>query len=225
MELPINPNDTDSKYRLLSKYGEAIYQSIAAGNPDAVWVTQGWTFGYQHQFWDKQSLQALLERVPDDKLIIIDLANDYPKWVWKTEQTWKTHKGFYGKRWILSYVPNFGGKTLLTGDLNLYASCSAEAWTDIDRGKLIGFGSAPEGLENNEVVYELLADMGWQKQPIELDLWLTDYCRSRYGSCPEALKKAWKGLCRSVYSSLYSYPRFTWQTVVPAIKGATIIPQ
>lgn len=214
MELPINPNDTDSKYRLLSKYGEAIYQSIAAGNPDAVWVTQGWTFGYQHQFWDKQSLQALLERVPDDKLIIIDLANDYPKWVWKTEQTWKTHKGFYGKRWILSYVPNFGGKTLLTGDLNLYASCSAEAWTDIDRGKLIGFGSAPEGLENNEVVYELLADMGWQKQPIELDLWLTDYCRSRYGSCPEALKKAWKGLCRSVYSSLYSYPRFTWQTVV-----------
>ena len=26
MELPINPNDTDSKYRLLSKYGEAIYQ-------------------------------------------------------------------------------------------------------------------------------------------------------------------------------------------------------
>ena len=214
MELPINPNDTDSKYRLLSKYGEAIYQSIAAGNPDAVWVTQGWTFGYQHQFWDKQSLQALLERVPDDKLIIIDLANDYPKWVWKTEQTWKTHKGFYGKRWILSYVPNFGGKTLLTGDLNLYASCSAEAWTDIDRGKLIGFGSAPEGLENNEVVYELLADMGWQKQPIDLDLWLTDYCRSRYGSCPEALKKAWKGLCRSVYSSLYSYPRFTWQTVV-----------
>ena len=215
MELPINPNDTDSKYRLLSKYGEAIYQSIAAGNPDAVWVTQGWTFGYQHQFWDKQSLQALLERVPDDKLIIIDLANDYPKWVWKTEQTWKNHKGFYGKRWILSYVPNFGGKTLLTGDLNLYASCSAEAWTDIDRGKLIGFGSAPEGLENNEVVYELLADMGWQKQPIDLDLWLTDYCRSRYGSCPEALKKAWKGLCRSVYSSLYSYPRFTWQTVVP----------
>ena len=215
MELPINPNDTDSKYRLLSKYGEAIYQSIAAGNPDAVWVTQGWTFGYQHQFWDKQSLQALLERVPDDKLIIIDLANDYPKWVWKTEQTWKTHKGFYGKRWILSYVPNFGGKTLLTGDLNLYASCSAEAWKDIDRGKLIGFGSAPEGLENNEVVYELLADMGWQKQPIDLDLWLTDYCRSRYGSCPEALKKAWKGLCRSVYSSLYSYPRFTWQTVVP----------
>lgn len=215
MELPVSPDDTDGKHRLLSKYGEAIYQSIVAGNPDAVWITQGWTFGYQHRFWDKESLQALLERVPNDKLIIVDLANDYPKWVWKTEQTWKTHKGFYGKRWILSYVPNFGGKTLLTGDLNLYASCSAEALAHPDKGRLIGFGSAPEGLENNEVVYELLADMGWQNQPIDLDHWLIEYCRSRYGSCPNAMQKAWKGLCRSVYSSLYSYPRFTWQTVIP----------
>ena len=215
MELPISPDDTDGKHRLLSKYGEAIYQSIVAGNPDAVWITQGWTFGYQHRFWDKESLQALLERVPNDKLIIVDLANDYPKWVWKTEQTWKTHKGFYGKRWILSYVPNFGGKTLLTGDLNLYASCSAEALAHPDKGRLIGFGSAPEGLENNEVVYELLADMGWQNQPIDLDHWLIEYCRSRYGSCPNTMQKAWKGLCRSVYWSLYSYPRFTWQTVIP----------
>ena len=215
MELPVSPDDTDGKHRLLSKYGEAIYQSIVAGNANAVWITQGWTFGYQHRFWDKESLQALLERVPNDKLIIVDLANDYPKWVWKTEQTWKTHKGFYGKRWILSYVPNFGGKTLLTGDLNLYASCSAEALAHPDKGRLIGFGSAPEGLENNEVVYELLADMGWQNQPIDLDHWLIEYCRSRYGSCPNAMQKAWKGLCRSVYSSLYSYPRFTWQTVIP----------
>jgi len=215
MELPVSPDDTDGKHRLLSKYGEAIYQSIVAGNPDAVWITQGWTFGYQHRFWDKESLQALLEHVPNDKLIIVDLANDYPKWVWKTEQTWKTHKGFYGKRWILSYVPNFGGKTLLTGDLNLYASCSAEALAHPDKGRLIGFGSAPEGLENNEVVYELLADMGWQNQPIDLDHWLIEYCRSRYGSCPNSIQKAWKGLCRSVYSSLYSYPRFTWQTVIP----------
>ena len=54
----------------------------------------GWTFGYQHSFWDKESLKALLSNVPDDKMIIIDLGNDYPKWVWSTEQTWKVHDGF-----------------------------------------------------------------------------------------------------------------------------------
>ena len=113
-------------------------------------VTQGWTFGYQHSFWDKESLKALLSNVPDDKMIIIDLGNDYPKWVWNTEQTWKVHDGFYGKKWIFSYVPNFGGKNTMTGDLDMYASSSVKALRAANKGNLIGFGSAPEGLENNE---------------------------------------------------------------------------
>ena len=127
MKLPVEDGDTLAKHELLAQYGETIYSSIAAGNPDAVWVTQGWTFGYQHDFWDKASLAALLSRVPDDRMMIVDLANDYPKWVWHTEQTWKVHEGFYGKQWIYSYVPNFGGKVLPTGDLPMYASGSAEA--------------------------------------------------------------------------------------------------
>ncbi len=107
MKLPVDEGDDDGKHKLLAQYGgESIYHSIVAGNPDAVVVTQGWTFGYQHDFWDKASLQALLSRVPDDKMIIIDLGNDYPKWVWGTQQTWKNHDGFYGKKWIFSYVPN-----------------------------------------------------------------------------------------------------------------------
>ena len=215
MKLPVDPADTAAKHDLLRQYGKAIYSSIAAGNPDAVWVTQGWTFGYQHDFWDQESLAALLSEVPDDKMIIIDLGNDYPKWVWHTEQTWKVHEGFYGKNWIYSYVPNFGGKVLPTGDLAMYASGSAEALASPFSEHLIGFGSAPEGLENNEVVYELLADMGWTSDSIDLDSWLECYCKARYGYCDENMTEAWKLMCSSVYSSLYSYPRFTWQTVVP----------
>ena len=215
MRLPVAKNDTAAKHRLLADYGESIYQSIKAGNPDAVWVTQGWTFGYQHDFWDEPSLRALLSRVPDDKMIIIDLGNDYPKWVWHTEQTWKTHKGFYGKQWIFSYVPNFGGKTGQTGDLSMYASSSAEALQHPDKGNLVGFGSAPEGLENNEVVYELLADMGWTDRPIDLNAWLPAYSTARYGASPEPVTRAWQELWKSAYSNLYSYPRFMWQTIVP----------
>ena len=215
MKLPVAEGDDDGKHKLLAQYGESIYHSIAAGNPDAVWVTQGWTFGYQHDFWDKASLQALLSRVPDDKMIIIDLGNDYPKWVWGTEQTWKNHDGFYGKKWIFSYVPNFGGKTPMTGDLQMYATSSAEALHSANAGNLVGCGSAPEGLENNEVVYELLADMGWTADSIDLDSWLPVYCKARYGGCPAAMDSAWQRFKETVYSSLYSYPRFTWQTVVP----------
>lgn len=215
MKLPVAEGDKEGKHKLLAQYGESIYRSIVAGNPDAIWVTQGWTFGYQHDFWDRESLQALLSRVPDDKMVIIDLGNDYPKWVWGTEQTWKTHDGFYGKKWIFSYVPNFGGKTPMTGDLHMYATSSAEALHSENAGHLIGFGSAPEGLENNEVVYELLADMGWTGDSIDLDSWLPVYCKARYGGCPAAMDSAWHLFEQTAYSSLYSYPRFTWQTVIP----------
>ena len=215
MKLPVDKGDVEGKHSLLAQYGEAIYKSIAAGDPDAVWVTQGWTFGYQHDFWDKESMKALLSRVPDDKLIIVDLGNDYPKWVWHTEQTWKVQEGFYGKQWIYSYVPNFGGKVLPTGDLTMYATGSVEALNSPYSENLVGFGSAPEGLENNEVVYELLADMGWTAENIDLDQWLKQYCLSRYGYWDEGMQEVWKLLHGSVYSSLYSYPRFTWQTVVP----------
>ena len=139
MKLPVDKDDVQGKHELLAQYGEAICNSILAGDPDAVWVTQGWTFGYQHDFWDKESMKALLSRVPDDKLVIVDLGNDYPKWVWKTEQTWKVHEGFYGKQWIYSYVPNFGGKVLPTGDLDMYASGSVEALNSEWSSGIIGF--------------------------------------------------------------------------------------
>ncbi|MDD2960671.1 MAG: alpha-N-acetylglucosaminidase [Muribaculaceae bacterium] len=214
MEIPLDPNDVEGKHKLLKNYGISIYNSIKAGNPDAVWVTQGWTFGYQHKFWDKESLRALLSGVPDDKMIIIDLGCDYPKWVWNTEQTWKVREGFFGKKWIFSYVPNFGGKTLATGELEMYATSSNEALHSAGKGNLIGFGSAPEGLENNEVVYEILGDMGWQDTAIDLDKWLPEYFTARYGTTSDKMTEAWKYFRKSVYASLYSYPRFTWQTVV-----------
>ncbi|MDD3078060.1 MAG: alpha-N-acetylglucosaminidase TIM-barrel domain-containing protein [Paludibacter sp.] len=213
MELPVESKE--AKYQLLEKYGEAIYKSIEAGDPDAVWVTQGWTFGYQHKFWNKKSLQSLLKNVPDDKMIIIDLANDYPKWIWHTDLTWKTHEGFYGKNWIYSFTPNFGGKTPLTGEMKMYATYPAEALSSPYSKTLAGFGFAPEGIENNEVIYELLSDVGWTNKAIDLDEWLKTYCTARYGAYTDDVKSAWNLFRHSVYSSLFSYTRFLWQTVVP----------
>jgi len=213
MVLPIPDNDLEGKCKLMAEYGKTIYESIASGNPDAVWVTQGWTFGNRHWFWERESLQALLSQVPDDKMIIIDLANDYPKWVWNIDLTWKRHDGFYGKKWIYSFTPNFGGKHLPTGDMNMYASGFAEALNAPNRGNLVGVGSAPEGLDNNDVVYELLADAAWTTEAVDLQAWYKDWCLARYGSASENMLAAWDKFHSTVYSSLYSYPRYRWQTV------------
>jgi alpha-N-acetylglucosaminidase len=218
MEVPVPKNDTAARYKLLADYGESVYRSIHAGNPDAVWVTQGWTFGYDHTFWNKPNLKALLKNVPDDKMVIIDLANEFPQYVWHIEQTWKTHEGYYGKNWIYSYTPNFGGKTPYTGVLDLYASASTEALSSPYHKTLLGFGFAPEGIENNEIIYELLGDMAWTNKNIDLDKWIPAYCTAKYGACPDKMMTAWQQLRHTVYGSFSSYPRYVWQQVTPDTK-------
>ena len=95
----------------------------------------------------------------------------------------------------------------MTGDLDMYASSSVKALRAANKGNLIGFGSAPEGLENNEVVYELLADMGWSSDSIDLDDWMKIYCEARYGGYPDAMEEAWK-LFRKQHIVLIFIPPF-----------------
>lgn len=213
MDVPVDNANPQKKYDYLANYGKSVYESITAGNPDAVWVTQGWTFGYQHKFWDKPTLQSLFSKVPDDKMLIIDLGNDYPPYVWHIDPVWKTHEGFYGKQWIYSYVPNFGGKTALTGVASFYASASIEALNSPYAKSMIGFGSAPEGIENNELIYELITDMGWSNKTIDVNQWAKEYCNARYGITPQEILSAYSSLFASCYNSFGSYPRFVWQTV------------
>jgi alpha-N-acetylglucosaminidase len=215
MDVPVSNDKPEEKYKLLADYGKAIYESISAGNPDAVWVTQGWTFGYQHKFWDKSSLKALLSQVPDDKMLILDLGNEYPEYVWKIDPVWKTHEGFYGKKWIYSFVPNFGGKNQYTGIASLYASGPVDALESPCKKNMVGFGFAPEGIENNEFIYELLADMGWQSSRINLNDYAAKYTEARYGASPGKMKSAYRHLFQSCYNNFSPYPRFLWQLVTP----------
>ena len=196
---------------MLAEYGHAIYQSLAAGNPDAIWVMQGWMFGYQRDIWNKDTVNALLSRVPDDRMLILDLACDYNGVFWRNGANWELFNGFYNKPWIYSVVPTMGGKTVYTGVLEFYAQDPIRALHSPQKGQLIGFGFAPEGIENNEVIYELLADMAWSKSPIPLDSWIEQYCLCRYGAYPEALKKAWSLLQQSCYGTFTDLPRFGWQ--------------
>ena len=211
MDIPFPPKDDPKRYALLADYGERVYRSIRDGNKDAVWVMQGWMFGYMRDIWDYKTLQALVSRVPDEKMLILDLAVDYNKHFWHSEVNWEFYKGFYNKPWVYSVIPNMGGKSGLTGVLEFYANGHWEALRSANRGNLVAFGMAPEGLENNEVIYELLSDAGWADKEIDLQQWLKDYSICRYGSCPSELQVFWDQMLASVYGSFTDHPRYNWQ--------------
>lgn len=211
MEIPFPSKDDPKRYSQLASYGEKVYNSIKATNKDAVWVMQGWMFGYQRDIWDYKTLEALVSKVPNDKMLLLDLAVDYNTCFWNNEVNWEYYQGFYNKPWVYSVIPNMGGKSGMTGVLSFYANGHLEALKSSNRGRLVGFGMAPEGIENNEVIYELLADAGWSNKELDIDKWLKDYSISRYGKYTGGLDRFWKGMRASVYGSFTDHPRYNWQ--------------
>ena len=201
LELPENEKPVTER---LAEYGEKTFQAIKSGNPDAVWVIQGWMFAYQRNIWNPETVKALFSRVPDEEVLILDYANDY-------NNNWEPMNSFNGKQWVYGFVPNMGGKTAYTGDLQLYASGAARALASPDKKNLVGFTISGEGLENNTVIYELLTDVAWSSDSINLDNWLKNYSVARYGACPEAITESWKLLRASCYSVLEPHPQFGWQ--------------
>jgi alpha-N-acetylglucosaminidase len=214
MDVPVS-SDPATALKELAGYGESVYNSIKDANPEATWVMQGWTFPYQEKdgklFWTPERLNALVSKVPDNKLLILDLANEYNRLFWKTDPSWKTYDGFFGKKWVYSFIPNMGGKTSFNGRLDMYATMTAEALQYPNKKNLVGFGFAPEGIENNEIIYEMLSEEGWRNTAIDLNKWIEKYCLRRYGAFPETMKQAFSYFNQSCFGSFTDHPKFKYQ--------------
>jgi len=222
LDIPFGEQGSQERFDKLHDYSATIYSSLAKANPDAVWVMQGWMFGYQRDIWDPQSVEALLSGAPNDKMQIIDLAVDFNHYVWKNGNSWDNLSGFFGKGWIWSTVPNFGGRSALKGPVDFYLNGHLEALESPSKGNLSGFGSSPEGVENNEIIYELISAAGWSSAPQDVDSLLMAYSRARYGAAPEGIRRFWEGMRRSVYGNFTNNARFQWQQRPPYHRGETM---
>jgi alpha-N-acetylglucosaminidase len=198
------PQTGEPPAAMLARYGKATFAAIRSADPDAVWVLQGWMFNYQRDIWNRETVQALVETVPPDGLLVLDYANDY-------NPNWDDFAAFHGRPWVMGYVPNMGGKTAWTGRMDFYASQAANTLASPAKGNLAGFTISGEGLENNEVLYELMSDTAWSRGAIDPASWLTRYTRNRYCSDSPELAGAWQDFRASVYSSFTPHPSFGWQ--------------
>lgn len=203
------PSDT----ALMALYGRSIYNSIRMANPDAIWTMQGWTLGYQRNEWGNGIFQALTRDIPQDKFYLLDMATDYNCCFWHNSFNWDFYNAFGGQPWAWSVIPNMGGKTVFTGNLDHYANGRMQAFQSANRGRLAGYGMAPEGLENNELIYELLCDGGYLSDTTEIDIeqWLENYILCRFGTNQHTLVQLYKNLYRSAYAHFRDHPQFGWQ--------------
>ena len=204
--IEMKPPSNDVKY--LANLGRAIYNGMSQSDPEAVWLLQGWIFINKASFWKAPQAKALFDVVPDDRMILIDMKCEHlPCWS-KTE-------AFYGKQWLWCNIQNFGHKVVLEGALNKIAAGLPAARRNPKSGKLAGLGFVNEGLGYNPVVYDLMFEMAWRHEPVELETWITEYAHHRYGRKNVNTVKAWQKLLNvyraqhSPHSAITTYPRVT----------------
>ena len=203
----------------LADCGRNISGGIRDANPNAVWALQGWVFVVDAGTWTPERFAAMQSGVAPDAMLTIDLAVDYMHYTAKkwydpvSPMNWNKYPKFGGQPWIWSAIPNMGGDSIMCGVLDFYANGHLAGLASPNRGKLIGHGMAPEGIENNEMLFELLAEGAWRTDYLTVRTWLREYSLSRYGKCPDKLMEYWDELLAGPYSTFQDHPTPAWQKV------------
>uniref|UniRef100_A0A3B4B3N2 Alpha-N-acetylglucosaminidase n=1 Tax=Periophthalmus magnuspinnatus TaxID=409849 RepID=A0A3B4B3N2_9GOBI len=193
----MTPPSSDPNY--LKSVSQAVFNTMTAVDPQAIWLMQGWLFFSEAAFWKPAQIQALLHGVPLGRMIVLDLFAE-------TEPIFSYTQSFYGQPFIWCMLHNFGGNTGFFGTVESINSGPFKA-LHFPNSTMVGTGMTPEGIEQNPVVYELMSELAWRKEPVNLAKWVSLYAIRRYGSTQENLGTAWKLLFASVYNCTVAHYR------------------
>ncbi|XP_055006392.1 alpha-N-acetylglucosaminidase [Boleophthalmus pectinirostris] len=193
----MTPPSSDPAY--LSSVSRAVFSTMTAVDPQAIWLMQGWLFFSDAAFWKPAQIQALLHGVPLGRMIVLDLFAE-------TEPIFSYTQSFYGQPFIWCMLHNFGGNSGFFGTVESINSGPFKAM-NFPNSTMVGTGMTPEGIEQNPVVYELMSELAWRKEPVNLAKWVSLYAIRRYGSTQENLGTAWKLLFASVYNCTVAHYR------------------
>ncbi|HSW45424.1 MAG TPA: alpha-N-acetylglucosaminidase TIM-barrel domain-containing protein [Phycisphaerae bacterium] len=187
----IEMSPPSSEPAFLAGMGKAVYEAMRSADPQAIWVMQGWIFHNNPKFWQPPQAKALFGAVPDDRMVLLEMGGDY----------WKTTEAYYGKPWVWTLIQDYGDKVSLHGDLRHILTRIGEPLGSPKAGKFSGLGAIMEGLGYNPVVYDLLTDLIWRSEMPQLEPWVMDFARRRYGRQSPCAEGAWKLLLESAYTT------------------------
>uniref|UniRef100_T1JFM2 Alpha-N-acetylglucosaminidase n=1 Tax=Strigamia maritima TaxID=126957 RepID=T1JFM2_STRMM len=184
----MEPQSGDLNY--LRRVGNATFSAMTSADSKAIWLMQGWLFN--SVFWLPERAEALLTSVPIGKMIVLDLqAELYPLHT-KLDS-------FYGQPFIWCMLHNFGGVLGMYGVVENVNTLPFQSRV-FPNSTMIGLGLTMEGINQNDVMYELMNEMTWRNESVDLQQWFTHYGYRRYGSKDPKIGIAWRKLLKSVYN-------------------------
>ena len=189
----IDPPSWEPDY--MAGVGKGIFQAMTAADPAAHWYQMSWTFTYDGKHWLKPDaggvtpFQALCQAVPAGKMTLID-------YVCEERELYKDTSNCYGAPFLWSYVGNYGGNTYFRAPLAEVAGKVAQA---LAVENCAGVASAPEGMDCNPGMYEMLFEQPWHPQgALDDKAWIAEYATWRAGRDDPQVVKAWEILRNQV---------------------------
>ena len=211
---PFNEMDPPSwEPDYLAGVSSNIYASLQQVDPQAQWLQMSWVFYYKRRQWTPERLRAYLTAVPQGKMVLLDYFCE------KTE-VWRETDGFFGQPYIWCYLGNFGGNTMLVGNLH-ELDCKLANAMQQQAGNMIGIGSTLESFDNSPQIFEFLLEHPWHLTPSSnrVGEFARRWADLRYGEANPDSRAAWQLLIDSVYKDWSFYGLGTQMVARPSLSG------
>lgn len=195
----------------LATVSRTIYQTITQVDPDASWLQMTWLFYFDRQHWTGPRIDAFVNGVPKNKMILLDYYAE-------NTEIWKRTESYYRQPYLWCYLGNFGGNTMMTGNLretgkrieNVYRNGGTNFW---------GIGSTLESFDVNPFMYEYVFEKAWEKN-IDDDQWITALADRRFGQSDPQIRNAWNELLNKVYIENAFLGQGPLTNARPTLKGS-----
>ena len=215
----MDPPSWDTAY--LANISAKIYASLRSCDAQAEWMQMAWVFYYKRKQWTPDKLQAYLTAVPQGNMLLLDYFCEKAE-VWRTSVHPTMGKdegrqyGFYGQPYIWCYLGNFGGNTLLVGNINALERKLQNTLSEAG-SNLQGIGSTLEAFDCSEQIYEYLFERIWH-DTFSVSQWIDDWAEMRLGASSNRIKIIWNMLNNSVYKDWSYYGKSTPMLIRPSMK-------
>lgn len=179
----------------LSRVSRQVYETLEAADPQAIWLQMTWLFYNERQYWTNDKVKPYITSYPSAHSLLLD-------YYCERMEVWQRTEKYYGVPYIWCYLGNFGGNTMLMGNIS---EVNKRIENTFENGgkNFQGIGSTLEGFDCNPFMYEYIFEKAWNFD-LHKDVteWMNRLADQRLGHKDEKERAAWQLMKDSVYTEV-----------------------
>ncbi|MCF7567978.1 alpha-N-acetylglucosaminidase [Sabulilitoribacter arenilitoris] len=195
----------------LATVSNTIYTSMKEVDSSATWLQMSWIFYFEREHWTNERIEAMVKAVSQDKMMLLD-------YYCENKEVWQMTDSFFGQPFIWCYLGNFGGNTMMAGNINTVEDRIENALEN--NSNMWGIGSTLEAFDVNPLMYEYVFEKVWADGATDTKSWVHNWANTRCGAVNKDNQKAWEILHESIYKDPARLGQATLTNARPTLTGS-----